>query len=149
MVEHQVQEIRQQVFSLERAIGGLLSSVQTLTSTWARQDQEAGEGRRRLHDKVDALVVKVTELAVRVEHMSGEIATMKPSVARVEQLGDDVEEFRPSLTAFNEQHQQSIGSRKMLALIWAGFIGLVTALTTGMVELLHWWLNLPPSHPPH
>lgn len=144
MVEHQVQEIRQQVFSLERAIGGLLSSVQTLTSTWARQDQEAGEGRRRLHEKVDALVVKVTELAVRVQHMSEEVAAMKPSVARADKIGDDVKEIKPSLTAFNEQHQQNLGSRKTLALIWGALFTMAGTAGAIAVKLLE--LFWPPRH---
>lgn len=144
MVEHQVQEIRQQVYSLERAIGGLLSSVQTLTSTWARQDQEAGEGRRRLHDKVDALVGKVTELAVRVQHMSEEVAAMKPVVARAEHIGEQVEEIRPSLTAFNDQKQQNIGSKKVIALIWTALFTLASTAGAIAVKLIE--LFWPPKH---
>lgn len=109
-----------EMHEISRLIGSLQSSVETLTRQWGEQDRKATEGRRELYRKFDEIKTEVTELAGRVGRMAEEITGMKPSVQ-----------------TFEQQHQQGIGSKKTVALIWGVIVGFITAVSAGAVELIH------------
>lgn len=128
MVDQQVQEITRELFGLNRVIGELKSIVETLTTTWEHNDRAATEGRSKLHAKLDEVRTETVKLTARVDHMAAEIAAMKPSVA-----------------TFDQQHQQSIGSKKMLATIWSALFALAGFAGAGAMKLLEYFW--PPHHP--
>lgn len=127
MVDQQIQNLNKQIIEFSSKIGGLLATVTNLNQNWERNDRDATEGRRVLHGKVDALVSEVGRLSARVDHMSGELAAIKPQVA-----------------TFDQQHQREIGSRKTLAAIWGVLFALAGAAGAVGVKLLEmFW---PPRH---
>lgn len=65
-------------------VGGLASAVETLTTQWRQQDEKASQGRRDLHQKIDALRVDVQKLDGEVKAAISDIALMKPTVESVE-----------------------------------------------------------------
>lgn len=109
-----------EMHEFSRLIGMLQSSVETLTRQWGEQDRKATEGRRELYRKFDEIKTEVTELAGRVGRMAEEISDMKPSVDTFDQL-----------------HQQGIGSKKTMAIGWTVLVGLIGAMSAGIVELIH------------
>lgn len=131
MVDQQVQEITRELMGLNRVIGELTSKVGTLTSNWETNDREATEGRRILHGKFDQLKNETIKMAARVEHLAAEVATMKPSVV-----------------TFDQQHQQNIGSKKTLAVIWSAMFAFAGAVGAAAIKLidLFWPPKTPPLH---
>lgn len=73
-------DIQHALREMARQIGSLQSSVDTLTSTWQRQDADATEGRREMRCRVEVLTERVTAVASRVETMSAELIAIKPTV---------------------------------------------------------------------
>ena len=65
-------------------VGGLDSAVTALTQQWRNQDEKASQGRRDLHQKIDALRADVQKLDVQVKAAISDIALMKPTVEAVE-----------------------------------------------------------------
>lgn len=65
-------------------VGGLAAAVETLTTQWRQQDEKASQGRRDLHQKMDALRTDVQKLDVEVKTAIADIALMKPTVEAVE-----------------------------------------------------------------
>lgn len=114
----------------QRAIGALEGKVEFLTETWQRQDAEATRGRQRLYEKVDIMIQELARLRERVDTITIELASLKPEVRSQDQL-----------------HQQAIGSKKVIAIVWAAFVGIVSAMTAGAVELVHYLWHLPPTPP--
>lgn len=110
-----------------RAIGSLEAAVTILTETWARQDREANDGRRRLHDKIDALQSQQEALQKTVERQTAEIAELKPAIKR-----------------FEEQRHRHEGQKSMIKLIWMA----VVAFAGGLGYLAHEFLIFfwPPKH---
>jgi hypothetical protein len=126
-----------------RAIGSLEATVKHLTETWKRQDDEATEGRRRLYDKVDELKVEVSRLASHTE--VDELKTRVINLAgQVEGLEARVTAIEPRAEEWNNQQQQAIGSKKVMALVWAGMLTFTGAVTAIAIKLLDvFW---PPKH---
>lgn len=112
---------------INRAIGALQSSVETLTRTWSEQDRKATEGRRELYRKVDELKSEVTEAKGRVAKVAEEIAEVKPAIKR-----------------FEAQRQREEGVRSTVKLIWGGVVVFATGLGYAGHELLLWFW--PPKH---
>jgi hypothetical protein len=127
MVDQQVQEITRELMGLNRVIGELKATVAALTTTWDHNDREATAGRGKLHAKLDEVKGEVIKLTARVDHMAGEVATMKPSVE-----------------TFDQQHQQNIGSKKTMAAIWGALFMLAGTAGAIAVKLLE--LFWPPKH---
>lgn len=65
-------------------IGGLESTVSTLLQTWQRMEEKASEGRKDLHQKVDALRAEMTTMGAQVATATKDIADMKPTVQAVQ-----------------------------------------------------------------
>ncbi|OMH99544.1 hypothetical protein BSN85_36435 [Bradyrhizobium brasilense] len=66
-----------------------------------------------------------------------------PAVARVEHIQDDVNAMKPSVATFDQMHQQGIGSKKTLGLIWEVLFTLAGAADAIGVKLLE--LFWPPN----
>lgn len=120
----------QEVDRVSSAIGALRATVEHLTRQWEVNDRNASEGRRQLHGKVEDLAKEVIRLASRVDTMADELKLMKPAVGRVEHIQDDVNAMKPQVAIFDQQHQQGIGSKRMLTLIWTGIAAFIGAATT-------------------
>ncbi|UGY03126.1 DUF1515 family protein [Bradyrhizobium quebecense] len=67
-------------------IGGLESTVSTLLQTWQRMEEKASEGRKDLHQKVEALRAEVTTMGAQISTATKEIADMKPTVQAVQNV---------------------------------------------------------------
>jgi hypothetical protein len=108
------------IHEMSRVVGGLEATIKNLTQNWQHQDNEATEGRRRLHAKFDALMATVQGLSFRVDGITAELAQMRPTVALTDQ----------------ERHQ-AIGSKKVIAMIWSGIIAFIGGTAAIIVELIH------------
>lgn len=102
-----------------RTIGGLVASVEHLTSTWQRQDEKAANGRSELYEKFEQIIATVAALGQRVENLASEVTALKNSS-----------------TTSNNRHQQDVGSRRTLAVIGTIILASTTVLTTIVVELI-------------
>lgn len=78
------QSIQAALREMAKSIGGLESTVTTLTRQWRDQDEKASLGRRDLHQKIDALVADLRTLEGLVKAAISDIAIMKPIVDAVE-----------------------------------------------------------------
>ncbi|WP_375776001.1 DUF1515 family protein [Bradyrhizobium sp. ma5] len=67
-------------------IGGLGSTVSTLLQTWQRQKEKASDGRKDLHQKVDALRADMTTMGAKLAMATQDIADMKPIVRAVQNV---------------------------------------------------------------
>lgn len=116
---------------LYRAIGKLEGEVSALRNQWGEQDRKATEGRKMLYEKVEELGTKVTTV-------TGEVGEIKRDIA----------DFKPIVDETRDRHQRSVGSKKTIAVVWAAFVGIVGAVTGGLIELAHyfWHGPTPPTH---
>lgn len=112
---------------IKLAIGRLQGEVAALIRQWGEQDRAATEGRRALRQEVGQLRTDVTLLAGQVGEMKEDMADTK----RVEQQA-------------NNRRQQSIGSRRVIALIWSVIVTVIGGSTVVLVEVLrHFWQGKP------
>ena len=95
---------------MARSIGGLESTVKSLTSTWQAQEEAASSARRELHRKFETLSEKVSGLTNKVEMILGDLVDIKPTVAAVEMA-----------------KQRAIGAGLLGKLLWAVGGGLIAA----------------------
>lgn len=115
------------VHEMSRAVGALEATVKTLTETWARQDEEATEGRRRLHEKLDELKRQQQALTATVEQQTRELAEVKPAIKR-----------------FETQRQRQEGAQSLAKLIWGAVVAFAAGLGyLGHELLIFFW---PPKH---
>lgn len=137
MVDKEINEV-------SRAIGALQATVANLTTMWERNDREATDGRRRLYDKVDGLQKTVNQLAGRVEFdaLKDDVTTL---TARVDHVTTEIAAMKPRLDSVNDTRQQDIGSKKVLALVWGAMIGLAGTFAAIALKLID--LFWPPKHP--
>lgn len=113
--------------TLYRAFGRLEGRVEQLIQQWGTQDKNAAEGRKALYEKVEELRVDVTGLDGRVETLTTEVSSMKPQVQ-----------------ASHDRHQQGIGSKKIIALVWSAIVTVIGGSTVLVVEVLrHFWAAKP------
>lgn len=115
--EAALREINRTIIEMSRAMGGLESTVKTLTQTWQTQDAEATQGRRDLRQRFEALSGKVGELGGKVDRALTELGEIKPSVE-----------------AFENAKQQAVGGLKLGKLLWMG-------LPFGGGGLITWFLT--------
>lgn len=101
MSDEALREVNRTIVEMSRAIGGLESTVKTLTTTWQSQEAGASQGRRDLHQKFDALSGKVGELAGKVDTALKDLGEMKPSVE-----------------AFENAKSQALGGLKLGRWLW-------------------------------
>lgn len=108
-------------------ISGLESTVNHFKETWERQDEQATEGRRRLYDKFEELAATVIRMGAKVEQIGTEVAALKPQVVVLDQ-----------------HHQQGLGSKKVVAAVWAAIFTLAGTAGAAAIKLLE--LFWPPKH---
>lgn len=138
----------QEILRLIDAVGGLKAEVKNLRETWGHQDLEANQGRRRLHEKFDALQKQIVEaftgFQIEINRRMAELD------GRVDKIKEDLIAIKPSILTFNEEHHQTIGSKRERGKIWAWLMGLLTIAGTmgaGIAELVHaLWPATPPHH---
>lgn len=115
------------VHEMSRAVGSLEATVKTLTENWQRNDDEATEGRRRMHEKIDALRSQQESLQKTVEQQTTELAEIKPAIKR-----------------FEAQRQRQEIQKSMIKALWLGVVAFATGLGYLAHELLiFFW---PPKH---
>jgi chromosome segregation ATPase len=105
-----------------KAIASLESTVKHLTETWQRQDQEATEGRRRLHDKIDELKSQQKTLEETVKKQTEELSEIKPAIKR-----------------FEAQRQRQEGAASLFKVMWLAVVAFATGLGYAGHELLQYF----------
>lgn len=70
--------------SLEAQMATNTSAIANLTTRWEMQDQLATEGRRKMHDKIDAAAGEVRTLQGEVRVVTQEVAELKNDVGVIE-----------------------------------------------------------------
>lgn len=115
--------------SLEAQVSALTSTVANLTTRWEIQDQKASEGRRVLHEKVDACTVQVAETR-------GAVQTTQQDVA---ELRNDITDLEGWRTARERERIEHAAQKKLLdrinGKVWAALCGLAM-LAGGLLAAL-------------
>ncbi|WP_166295344.1 DUF1515 domain-containing protein [Bradyrhizobium sp. 2S1] len=117
---------------MARAIGGLESTVKTLTATWQQQEQSASNGRRDLHQKVEALR---SDVSTKVDGLRGDMVKMG---AQVETAIKDIAAMKPVVQAVENVAVQATGVRNVTKWIWgagAFLSGGVVWIITNLVDI--------------
>jgi tetrahydromethanopterin S-methyltransferase subunit B len=115
-----------EVHEFSRALGSLEASVKNLTMTWAQQEQNAADGRRALHLKMDGIKEDLSSLTSRVDGMTKEMS-----------------EISPAVNEFKQQRERAIGAMKLGRWLWGVFIAAAGLAGWAIGE----WLHIP--RPPH
>lgn len=123
-------EIHQTLGALKEAAENSKRTLEHLMRMWETQEKNASEGRRIIHEKVDAMGTKLTELAGRITSVETAVTGIKP----------EVQEFK-------NQREQQKGAMKLGKALWAVML---TACGT-MGGALGWGLHHlfaapPPGH---
>lgn len=106
-------------------IGGLESTVSTLLQTWQRQEEKAADGRKDLHQKVDALRAEMTTMGTT---MGAQLATAMKDIA----------DMKPTVQAVRTVQVQATGVRNASRwLYWAavGLSGGIGWIVTNFVDI--------------
>lgn len=104
--------IQSALIKMSGEIGGLKSTVESISSQWARQETAASDGRARLHAKIEAVQSDVTGLSGRVDNLSDKVTLIEPSVKAYEK------------ETLREEGAKRLGLRLWAALMAAtGFLG--------------------------
>lgn len=107
------------VHEMSRAIGKLEAIVKALTETWQRQDDEATEGRRVLHNKMDELRQQQAVLTTKLEQQTKQLSEIEPAIKR-----------------FEAQRQRQEGAASLFKVLWLGVVAFATGLGYAGHELL-------------
>jgi HAMP domain-containing protein len=97
----EAESIQAALREMAKSIGGLESTVTTMTRQWRDQDEKASLGRRDLHHKIDAMRDELQRLDARVTTAIDDIAEMKPTVQEVK-----------------DARQQAVGAGKASIWLW-------------------------------
>jgi uncharacterized protein YlxW (UPF0749 family) len=119
--------LTESVHDMSRALGKVEAIVAALTETWQRQDDEATEGRRLLHAKMDELKQQQAVLATKVEQQTQKLAEVEPAIRR-----------------FEAERQRQEGAASLFKVLWLGVVAFATGLGYIGHELLQY--VFPPRH---
>jgi predicted nucleic acid-binding Zn-ribbon protein len=97
----EAESIQAALRDMAKSIGGLESTVSTMTRQWRDQEDKASLGRRDLHQKIDAMRDELQKLDTRVTTAIDDIAEMKPTVQEVK-----------------DARQQAVGAGKASVWLW-------------------------------
>lgn len=111
----EAESIQAALRAMAKSIGGLESTVTSLTTQWRAQDEKASLGRRDLHQKIDALVNDLRALEGSVKAAISDIAFMKPIVDGVIEARQQV---KGAVKAGRWVHWLIFGSGGGAALLW-------------------------------
>ncbi len=125
-------EIHGAIGALKEAAENSRRTLEHLMRMWETQEKNASEGRRVLHDKVDAMKDSLVALTNRVTSVENTMAGVKPAVQE-----------------FENQREQQKGAMKLGKLIWAAML----AACGSMGGTIGWFAahlfqsgNPPPGH---
>jgi hypothetical protein len=93
--------IQAALLKMSGEIGGLKSTVESISSQWARQETAASDGRARLHQKVEEVKQSVTKLDNRVDNLSTKVAAIEPA-----------------MQAFQKEELRQEGAKRLGAKLW-------------------------------
>jgi hypothetical protein len=120
-----------------RALGDLEGTVRSLKEQWAIQEKEATEGRRRLHDKFDALVVQV-------HNLTGVAYGVQEDVTEIKRDIDD--KIMPTIDAYNIERARHFGAVNLGKIIWAGILAGCAAVGFTIHYLFLYFSGRAPGH---
>lgn len=107
---------------LQADVRNLSQSIEALNRVWGERETAATDGRRALHEKLDAVCRQVYELEAGVENVSKDITEIKPAV----------EEFR-------NQRQRAIGAKRLGVKLWAALVAGAAVLGWFVHEIVTWF----------
>lgn len=95
-----------------------------MTDQWRRQEDSASEGRRIIHDKVDAMSMQLTSVSGKVDGVTQDVAELK---------NDLDEKVMPTVDAYKADIARKVGALWASKLFW----GLITALAAAVGFAVH------------
>lgn len=113
-------EIHGTLGALKEATENTKRTLEHLMRMWETQEKNASEGRRVLHEKVDAMKDSVVALGNRVGSVETRLTEIKPAVEE-----------------FESQREQQKGAMKLGKVLWTGML----AASGGMGGAIGWWFS--------
>lgn len=111
------------VGQLDGRLESLTASVENLNTTWGERERTAVEGRRILHDKVEAMRHDMMKVGADVENLAREVTTV----------------IKPAVETFKTERDQHQGAARLGKRLWLGAVGLSSLFGGGVAELFHRW----------
>lgn len=117
---------------MARTIGGLESTVKSMVQTWQSQEASASQGRRDLHQKVDALREEFHAHQTDLHDMGTQIAGALKDIA----------DMRPTVEQVRAAREQATGA--VIAGRWfsRGIYWFAFVLTLGAGWVISNWINI-------
>lgn len=123
--------LHQLIGKLTEAAENSKNTLQHLMRMWENQEKNASEGRRILHEKVDAMNTSVVAL-------TGRVTSVETTLTKVQ----------PAVKEFESQREQQKGAMKVGKVIWAAMLAacgtMGTAIGYGAAHLFGG--SPPPGH---
>lgn len=113
-------------------IGGLTATVDDIKRQWQSQETSATQGRRDLHQKLEAVKAEVSGLRVEIATAAKDITEIKP----------DVQEFRNA-------KQQAKGAEKLGRRLFAAIATLGTLFGGALGWAVSNYITIGPKPPLH
>ena len=127
MTDGTIHQVSAEVGGLKADVKNLQRSIEAMTNMWRQQETAASDGRRLLHDKVEAVRTEVVDLKRDVQGVTEQFS-----------------EIRPAIDEFKNQRQRQIGAKSLGRYLWTAMLG----AAGGFGWLVHEWLNMgaPKGH---
>lgn len=104
-------------------VGGLKSSVESMTDQWRQQEANTTESRRRLHEKFELFREEVRS---KMDTLSN----------RVNRLAEQVTLIEPSVTVFKEEKLRTEGAKRLGGWLMGGITAVAGGIGWGLHELI-------------
>lgn len=125
----------QGLHEMSRVIGGLQNAVENMTRIWQAQEISASEGRRLLHDKIEAVRDEVRD---KLETLRSDFSQLS---AEVENVSNDLSEIKPAISEFKDQRQQQIGAKALGVRLWGVIVTGAGLAGYGVHEFVGYWFH--------
>lgn len=119
MTDGAIHQMSAAVGGLQSDVRGLKDSIDNLNQVWGQRQEEATQGRRIVHEKVDQLRTDFMRLSAEVENVSR-----------------DLVEIKPAIDAFKTARDRQDGAQKLGQRIWIAFIGIAGVAGGVIAELI-------------
>ena len=96
--------------------------VENLTRTWGERERIAVDGRRAVHEKVDAMSKDVNRFGAELENLAREVGTV----------------IKPVVETMKTEREQRQGASRIGKTMWIGASGLFGG---SVAEVLHHWFG--------
>lgn len=127
-------EIHGTLGALKEAAENTKRTLEHLMRMWETQEKNASEGRRMLHEKVDAMKDSVTALGTRVGSLETTITV----------------DLKPAVEEFKNQRQQQKGAMKLGRVLWTGMLAACGSMGAAIgYGLSHFFGQVPMPPPGH